>query len=242
MQVTLTQEEQGAINHSLRMYADIANADAPEGTEMYVHPKAKDALVAKALTEYVEDLMIELQGCSSPEETTVLMAKAIQAQTKAYIIHSLPVYLFQLGGMYEFVGEMNTAKDVFGQFLRAQSEFKPDEVDESFIAQAGFDMEHAIEVAYQKIEIAPSTNSALLPIGANRVGMQVDEDKALEVSTRVMEFCQQQLGKPTESQEIVFMWNLPDGNVVLQVGQAGNTHTINLFSTSRTVGSFSLRQ
>jgi hypothetical protein len=63
----------------------------------------------------------------------------------------------------------------------------------------------------------------------------VNKSRAIEVSAEVMQYCQQRLGRPTVSQEALFIWNLHDGNVVLQLGKAEDTYTIGLFSTSRTI-------
>lgn len=57
----------------------------------------------------------------------------------------------------------------------------------------------------------------------------------IDVSTDVMQFCQERLGKPSEQQETVSIWDTPDGNVVLQFGKAMSTFQINLFETSRSV-------
>jgi hypothetical protein len=91
--VEFTEEESEAITASLEQYAAIANADAPEGMTMYVHPKVKDGMMANALTEYVEDLIGALEECESDEEARTRVQKAIKAQTKAYAIHNLPVYV-----------------------------------------------------------------------------------------------------------------------------------------------------
>lgn len=150
VKVEFTEEESEVIAASLDEYAAIANANAPAGTTMYVHPKVKDAMTAKALTEYVEDLMAQLQDCTSDEETASVMDKATQAQAKAYAIHNLPLYLFQMAGMLEFAGQTAKAKDFFRHFLRAQDEFKPDQVDTIFINETGFEMPHVIALAREK--------------------------------------------------------------------------------------------
>jgi hypothetical protein len=149
--VEFTEEENKAINSSLEKYDRIGHANAPEGSTMYIHPKAKNGMAAKALTEYVEDLMVELQDCGSNEEMASLMEKAIKAQMKAYAIHNLPVYLFQLAGMFELSGDTSKAKDFFAYFLRAQDEFKPDKVDTVFLNEAGFDMPRVIALAKEKL-------------------------------------------------------------------------------------------
>lgn len=151
--VEFTDEEVEAINASMSEYAAIANADAPDGTKMYMHPKAKDALTARCLTEYVEGLMVQLQDCPA-DEVAALFDKAIKAQMKAYAIHNLPVYLYQIAGMFEFLGNGAKATEFFRLFLRTQDEFRPDQIDTVFLAQTGFDMPKVIELAKQKLQPA----------------------------------------------------------------------------------------
>jgi hypothetical protein len=64
------------------------------------------------------------------------------------------------------------------------------------------------------------------------------KNTVIDVSTDVMQYCQQRLGKPSEQQETVFVWDGSDGNVVVQFGKSGNTYLISLFQTSRNVRIF----
>ena len=57
----------------------------------------------------------------------------------------------------------------------------------------------------------------------------------VEVSEDVLRYCQEHLGAPSEQQEAVFIWDTPDGNVVLQLGKVDTTYLINLFETSKNV-------
>jgi hypothetical protein len=125
IQFEFTPEESEAIDVTLKRFGAIGNAQAPEGMELFVPQKVKDAITAQGLIEYVEDLMHKLRDSSSNEEVALLLDKAIKAQMKAYAIHNLPVYLFHLAAMFEVAGDTNQAKDFFGRFLQAQSEFKP---------------------------------------------------------------------------------------------------------------------
>jgi hypothetical protein len=150
VEMDFTVEEAEAINRGLKMYAEIANADAPEGMTAIVSKKFKDAITAKVLNEYVEDLMQRLRHCSE-EETLVVMHKAIQAQMKVYAIHNLPVYLFQVAGMFEYLGDTAKAKEFFQLFLRTQSDFKPDKIDAYFLNQTGFDIAKTVSTARQKL-------------------------------------------------------------------------------------------
>jgi hypothetical protein len=66
-----------------------------------------------------------------------------------------------------------------------------------------------------------------------------NKNTVIDVSTDVMQYCQQRLGKPSEQQETIFIWDTPDGNVVLQLGKAETTYMINLFMTSGSVRTLS---
>jgi hypothetical protein len=296
VKVDFTEEESKAINRSLQMYASIANANAPEGTTMFVPPKVKNAMTAQALTEYVEGLVSQLQDCST-QELTAIMDKAIKSQLKAYAIHNLPIYIFQAAGMFELTGDVHNAWKFFGLFLRVQDEFKPDQIDTSFLNQTGFDIPNIVAMAREKLRTT-MTRSASLPIGDYKLDMPIDgltgltefsqaeyvvygrrfegeknynapgvdflqrrwkialgtvegkvyrialyfdsesRDIVGDVSGNVMRHCEERLGKPSEQQETVFMWDTPDGNVVLQLGKAGSRYMINLFETSSAVKSF----
>jgi len=150
--IEFTQEESEAISRTLNRYAAIANADAPSGMVTVFPQKVRDGMTAQGLTEYVEDLMRRLQNCGTNEEIVSLMDKAIKAQMKVYAIHNLPVYLFQLAGMFELIGDEAKAREFFHLFIRAQNDFKADDVDDIFIHQTGLDMRKAITLAKEKIQ------------------------------------------------------------------------------------------
>jgi hypothetical protein len=145
-----TQEEAEAINRSLKMHASIAIADAPAGTEACIPIKAKNAIIAQALAQYVGDLMLGLQRHSN-NQPAVLLDKAVKAQMKAYAIHNLPVYLFEVARLFERAGDVAKAKEFFRQFLTAQSTFQPDRIDTLFLKQTGFDISSAITAAKEKL-------------------------------------------------------------------------------------------
>ena len=59
-----------------------------------------------------------------------------------------------------------------------------------------------------------------------------------DVSTELMSYCEKWLGKPSEQQDTVFIWDAADGNVVMQLGKSGTTYVVNLFETSRATRGF----
>jgi len=127
--IEFTEEENKAIDRFLKRMADWAQAHAPEGTHAFVPHKMKDGLVAMGLVEYVAALCVRQKACAEHAEWIVLMDKAITAQRKAYAIHSLPFYLFEVARLFDFVGDSYNARRFFAAFTKAQASFKPDLVD-----------------------------------------------------------------------------------------------------------------
>jgi len=151
VKVEFTEEESTAVDRTLHRYASVFNSDAPEGMTAIVPQKAKDAMTAQGLIEYVEDLLRALRNCASDDEVVTLIDKALKAQMKAYAIHNLPVYLFQIAGMFELVGDAGNAKEFFQQFLQAQLTFKPDNIDTTFLNQINFDIPKSVAMAREKV-------------------------------------------------------------------------------------------
>ena len=151
VKVEFTEDESKAVHRTLDRYASVFDSDAPEGMKAIVTQKVKDCMIAQGLIEYVEDLMRTLRNCDSDADMALLMEKAIKAQMKAYAIHNLPVYLYQIAGMFEFAGDAANAKEFFRQFLQAQGTFKPDKVDTTFLNQTGFDIPQIVAMAKEKV-------------------------------------------------------------------------------------------
>jgi hypothetical protein len=154
IKIEFTADESEAISRTLERYATAFDADAPERTHMFVHPRVRDGMTAQGLAEYAEDLMREIQESDSDKKITTLMDKAVKAQMKAYAVHNLPVYLFQLARMFEFAGDDAKAKEFFQYFLREQDEFIPDQTDNlflNFLSQVGVDLPKIVTVAKEKV-------------------------------------------------------------------------------------------
>jgi Sel1 repeat len=69
-----------------------------------------------------------------------------------------------------------------------------------------------------------------------------DKNADIDALTEVLQFCQQRLGKPSEQQDTMFTWDMPDGNVTLSLGAALQTYQVNLVETSSTARTFPQRQ
>jgi hypothetical protein len=150
-EVSFTDEEREAVQRTLELHAKLANADAPDGMEAVVPQKLKDGIVARGLTEYAADLTKEAKQSATHKDKLRLVSAAINATVKAYNIHHLPVYLFYLAGMFEFIGQTTKATHYFRSFLEAQGNFQADKIDDVFLRQIGFDIQAAVTIATERI-------------------------------------------------------------------------------------------
>jgi hypothetical protein len=148
IELEFTPEEIASIQRNKKRYATIAGLDGPKGTELVVTKKVMDAITAQGLAERVEDVM---RGLESRQVSSTDFLIAIKTMMKAYVVHNLPVYLYQVAGMFEFIGDEENANELFRQFLKAQSDFEPDPVDLAFLEQTGFEVEKIVAIAKGKI-------------------------------------------------------------------------------------------
>jgi hypothetical protein len=146
VKLEFTDEESSAIASSMDEYATLW-ASQHGGGGLLTTVKVKNGMMAKALVEYAEDLVAESEISDSTGDCARVLAKARQAQTKAYCLHNLPIYIFQLASMFGLAGDESTAKRFYSNFLRAQSEFVPDEIDNMFLSLAVSDMSQLIILA-----------------------------------------------------------------------------------------------
>lgn len=65
-----------------------------------------------------------------------------------------------------------------------------------------------------------------------------NKTEANEVAFGALTFCNEQLGKPTKQRTGFFVWNMTDGNVILQTAEAKDGFAVNLFLTARSVREF----
>jgi len=131
--VEFTSDENEAMGRTLERYAAIGKAHAPEGTQMFVPPKVKNAMSAQGLTEYVVGLVEDFKNCGSASQREALLDRAIKAQMKAYSLHNLPTYLSLVAGLYEIAGDLAQTKKFLDLSSSAQGEFKPDRIDAIFV-------------------------------------------------------------------------------------------------------------
>jgi tetratricopeptide (TPR) repeat protein len=128
--VEFTQEESDAIDEYFELMSSVADERAGNEVDLYAPQKAIYAMQAQALLQYADDCADKF--LSEIPHDHQLADRALKAQTKAYALHNLPIYIFRLAAILDLVGKTPQAKSFFGHFLRAQEEFTADRIDESF--------------------------------------------------------------------------------------------------------------
>lgn len=139
---TLTAEEEAEVQ---RFFSAMKTASEDEG-ELYIHPDAHRAMTAWALIGYSQSEVFRAEnadpGVLSPDEC---ISKALAAVTKAYSLHPLPIYMFDMGCIFEMCGEKSSAESAFSKFLELQRQFRPSDVDKIVLQQR--DIEEAVRYA-----------------------------------------------------------------------------------------------
>ncbi len=171
LDVEFTDDENAAMSRALeRFVAVVTDAHAPEGTRMFAPPKVQSAIEAQGLTEYVADLQREIENSDFAATTAKLMEKAVKAQTKAYALHNLPIYLLRLSRMYECAGDEAKAMEFSQLFQRAQDEFQPDQIDKIFLEL----IETVEELGKEGCDISPTLkdqrNRVILALPLHKAG------------------------------------------------------------------------
>lgn len=132
---TLTDEEDAAI----RRFFSIMKGTGGEG-ELYIHPEAHRAMTAWALIGYAQDQVCRAENPAQNPEGFV--QKALASAMKAYSLHPLPIYMFDMGCLFRMLDDEASARDSFQTFLRANQTFKPTESDR--IALSNRDIDAAV--------------------------------------------------------------------------------------------------
>ena len=110
--VKFTQEESDAIDEYFELVGSITAESGGDDVDLYAPQKAIYAMQAQALLQYVEDCTDKFLS-ESPHDHR-LADRAIKAQTKAYALHNLPIYIFRLAAIFELVGKTHKSYE----FLR----------------------------------------------------------------------------------------------------------------------------
>jgi hypothetical protein len=145
---SLTDEEEAEVNRFFRMLKD--SSQETEQGKWYIHPDAHKAMTAWALIGYAQSqVTLAEMADKGIVDRDLCFRKALAAASKAYSLHSLPVYLFDMGCIFEMLGETGSAQDAFKTFLESQRRFKPSDIDRITLRQR--DVDAAIREACQRI-------------------------------------------------------------------------------------------
>lgn len=128
----LTEEEQQEVENTFKMFegglfrSDVAN-------------DMQNGITAFALSNYVTRQVMMSEMESQKENREKILVKAIAAIVKAYSFYELPIYIYDLACFMEMAGRIDVARDIFRDFLKKQTEFKPGQIDELLLKQRNID-------------------------------------------------------------------------------------------------------
>jgi len=146
--LTLTDEEQAELDNFFRMMKE-SSQGIEQGT-WYIHPEAHKAMTASALIGYAQSqVTLAEMADEGVVDKELCFRKALGAATKAYSFRSLPIYMFDMGCIFEMLGETASALDAFRSFLELQRAFKPSDVDMIVLGQR--DVDAAIIEAQERV-------------------------------------------------------------------------------------------
>jgi hypothetical protein len=145
---TLTDEEEAEVNSFFRMLKE-SNQETEQGT-WYIHPEAHKATTAWVLIGYARSQVILAETSDKGVvDKDLCFRKALAAASKAYSLHSLPIYMFDMGCIFEMLGDSASAQGAFRSFLESQPKFKANDVDKIALSQR--DVEAALREARERI-------------------------------------------------------------------------------------------
>ena len=107
--------------------------------------KFRQAVTAAGLSNYA---MYKLDMFNYDEDKEQIQC-AIASAVKAYSIHQLPIYAYDIAKYAEKLGDLEKTKSYYLKFLEVLSKFKPDQVDEMFMVNR--DIEEAKHDAVNRI-------------------------------------------------------------------------------------------
>jgi hypothetical protein len=145
---TLTDDEEAEVNRFFRMMKD-SSQETEEGA-WYIHPDAHKAMTAWALIGYAQkQVSLAEVADEGVVDRSSCFRKALAAATKAYSLHSLPIYMFDMGCIFEMLGDTTSAQGAFRSFLESQRKFVASDVDRITLAQR--DVEAAVSEAHNRL-------------------------------------------------------------------------------------------
>jgi len=120
--------------------------------------KIQNMITAVSLSRYAKDLVLNCEDNSESDDQadwqTIQKAleKAVSAVWKSYSLCSFPIFLYHRAVFLQMLGMKNEAHQLFTLFLKRQSTFKMEQIDEVFLDHEGTDIKHAIADAQSCIK------------------------------------------------------------------------------------------
>lgn len=108
-----------------------------------------------SITDYARDLVRahgpEITGISGrlSRRLQTVLAKAIAAVWKASSLSPLPIFTFHRASFLHILGREDEAKRLYATFVKEQTAFRPDQIDELLMTHEGYDVQHALSRATQ---------------------------------------------------------------------------------------------
>jgi hypothetical protein len=156
----LTDEEEAEVNRVFQMMKD-SRQETEQGTR-YIHPDAHKAMTAWALIGYAQaQVTLAEMADKGVVDKDLCFRKALAAASKAYSLHSLPIYMFDMGCIFEMLGDTASAQGAFRSFLESQRTFQPSDVDRIALGQR--DVEAAVREAHERISHKDTESRAMHP-------------------------------------------------------------------------------
>jgi hypothetical protein len=147
--VQLTPDEHEAVRRNLARYRAIEEPRA--GGAWYYHPRAYEGMVAQGLWYYADDLLrtlpVDATRKSSAAET---VRKAMIARMKSLKIFPLPILLYEIDVLMDWLGEPGAAK-MYSSFVQDQVHFTPDEIEGIFLRAMRWDVDAALSHARARL-------------------------------------------------------------------------------------------
>ena len=147
--VQLTPDEREAVKQNLARYRAIEEPRA--GGSWYWHPHAYAGIVAQGLWCYADDLVrtlpVDATRKSSAAET---VRKAMIARVKSVKIFPLPILLYEIAILMDWLGEPDAA-DMYSSFVEEQAQFTPDEIQGIFLKVMRWDVDAALSHARSRL-------------------------------------------------------------------------------------------
>lgn len=117
---------------------------------LHIHADAHKAMTAWALVSYAKAQVFRGESQDSDAVSQELcLRKALAALSKAYLVHPLPIHMFDVGCLLEMLQENASARNAFKSFLEMHQSFKPSAIDEYVLKHR--DIEAAVREARQRL-------------------------------------------------------------------------------------------